>query len=97
MDPAAKALIANSDSGVLPENKVFTEQFLKLSGMAQLRPPLKPAASGDDFTTIIPYQVSCHRTFCPVCTYSSAKFHNRGLQPYQALRPCSMGGSMQVW
>jgi hypothetical protein len=80
MDPSTQALIAGSGSGVLPENKAFTEQFLKLSGMAELRPPLKPAASGDDFVTIIPYQVCCQRapqtpTAVPGCiagTYSSA-------------------------
>jgi hypothetical protein len=41
----------------LPDAETFAEKYLHESGLARLRPPLTPAASGDNFISIIPYQV----------------------------------------
>ena len=41
----------------LPDPEVFARKYLEESGLARLRPPLTPAASGDAFISVIPYQV----------------------------------------
>lgn len=41
----------------LPDMTRFTQEVLQQSQLLQLRPPLTPAKSGNDFYTVIPYQV----------------------------------------
>jgi len=48
---------SSTNAAHLREMGELGQEFLRASGLLQLRPPLRPAASGNEFYTVQPYQI----------------------------------------